>query len=651
MKEFLENQYKNLFLWAPFVIAFGGATYFSLGTEPNFHFPLLITILSALIIYKKQNIFMRAIMLFVFGFFYSMSFTQFVNTPQLKHNDTVLKIDGTVSDIDFTTKSKHIFIKIPANQIDYHFSPDKMATVRISIKDDSDINIGDKISGDAKIYHPSPKFAPESFDFARWAYFNKISGTGFMINYEITKTIAPLNIRTFIHNKVKSNLTDALVLGYKKSVPEKESEIWKSVGLGHIWSISGFHMTLIGGWLFAFFYLIFRSIPYITRRIPAKYPSVICAWFGLLFYLYISGISVATLRAFLMATLVAIAIIFGRNILSLRNAALAFLILFLINPFFVMHAGFQLSFAAIFGLLWFFQDDKYIKRNFIHRCIHIVGITFMTAFVATLFTLPFIIAHFGYMPLYSLLGNLIILPIFSIAIMPCIMIGTICSLLGYNMILDLTHNIYMFALNIATKIHDLPYADIQMPNMSGPVLILCTLGLLCIILIRKFDSEKIAFKNINYIIGSIFIISAVCIYISTPRPLFYATDDHKLVGFVYDNHIKFNKSKSSEHYFAFDTWYKLNNEKTPDKTTRKKCDNGLCIYKTPKWNLAYMQNFTTIMDNIYKICNDKSIDYIVATFDIKSTKCNAKILDDGILIYPSGHVINFSNHRPWHIQH
>ena len=648
MKEFLENQYKNLFLWTPFVMAFGGALYFSLDYEPNFHFPIIIAILSALIIYKNKNTFLRALMLFVFGFFYSMAFTQIINTPQMKYDSDMIYIDSHVSDIDFTTESTRLFIKVPANKINYALPENKNAILRISMTNDIDVNIGDKISGYAKIFHPSPKYAPDSFDFARWSYFNKISGTGFFVDYELNKTTDNTqNIRTFIHNRTKSNLSDALVLGYKKSVPENESEIWKSVGLGHIWSISGFHMALVNTWLFIFFYLIFRSIPYITRRIPAKYPSVICAWFGLLIYLYISGMGIATSRAFLMLTLVSIAILFNRNVFSLRNASLAFLILFLINPFFVMHAGFQLSFAAVFGLLWFFQDSKYIKRNFINRVFHICYATFMTAFIAMMFTLPFTIAHFGYLPIYSLLGNLIILPIFSFAIMPCIMIGTIIAIFGDHFLLDITHNIYDFALNIANQINELPFATVQMPHLSNAALLLCVFGLMCIILIRKSEPEKF----INYIFGGVFIVLASIIYISTPRPLFYATDDHKLVGFIYDNHIKFNKSKSAEHYFAFDTWYKFNNEPTPDKNTRIKCDHGLCIYKSPKWNLAYMQNFTTIMDNIDKICNDKSINYIVATFDIKSENCNAKILNDGILIYPSGHVVNFSNHRPWHIQH
>lgn len=648
MKEFLDNQYKNLFLWSPFIAAFGSALYFSLDNEPLFIFPFIITVLSAAIIFKNKNIFIRAIALFIFGFFYAMSFTRIMDTPQIRDSFGEIEISGKIKNIDFTDDTTYIFLNAPINQINSKDNSDRYANIRLSIKDTSNFNIGDTIIGTARIFKPSQKFAPESFDFARWAYFSNLSGTGFFTNYTITKSNES-NLRTYIHEQAKSKLSDALVLGYKKSLSENEQKIWKSVGLGHVWSISGFHMTLVGGWLFALFYLIFRSISKISKRIPAKYPAIICAWFGLLGYLFISGINVATIRAFLMATLIFAATIFGRGVLSLRNAVLVFWIMFLFNPFLVMHAGFQLSFAAIFGLLWFYQDSEYKKRTAFNRLFHFLYCALMTAIIATLFTLPFIVSNFGNIPIYSLIGNLVILPIFSLIIMPLVMIGTICALFGNMFFINLTNDIYNFSLRLAEHISNLPHANIVMPHVPSVVLILFIIGMLCIIFIEKVDSQKFIQKNINYCIGGVFIVLGLIIFILTPRPLFYATPDHKLVGFVVDKEIQFNKSRSAQHYFAFNTWRKYNKEIDSDKNKRYKCKNGLCIYKTEKWNLVYMQNFTTIMKNIEQMCADKSIDYIVTTFDIDINNCNAKILNDGILIYPSGYIKNFSNHRPWHM--
>ena len=64
-----------------------------------------------------------------------------------------------------------------------------------------------------------------------------------------------------------------------------------------------------------------------------------------------------------------------------------------------------------------------------------------------------------------------------------------------------------------------------------------------------------------------------------------------------------------------------------------------------------MKHFTTLMNNLETICNDKNVKYIVSPFDIKAPNCKAEILHDGLIIYPSGHVKHFSNHRPWHNVH
>lgn len=651
MKEILEHQYKNLFLWVPFVMAFGAALYFSLGTEPVFRFPIIITILLGALIYKYKSIFVRIVALFAFGFFYAMSFTHIIDTPQIKDSFDFVHVNGTVNSVDFTSDSTRVLLNINAQQLDEKL-PDKDLKIRVSIKEDDKIpDVGDTIIGNIHIFHPSANYTPGSFDFARWSYFSKISGTGFFKNYEIIKSENHHELRTFIHNKANSNLTDALVLGYKKVIPEEQSTIWKSVGVGHVWSISGFHMTLIGTWLFMLFYLIFRSISYITKRIPAKYPAIICAWFGLILYLCISGISVATTRAFLMATLIFIATILGRGVLSLRNAALAFLIIFLINPFSIMNAGFQLSFAAIFGLLWFFDNKEYIKRSNIHKILHYIYLSLMTALVATIFTLPFVIAHFGYIPIYSLIGNLVLLPIFSIAIMPLVIIGTIFALFGNHIILNLVDNVYDFALLIATHISNLPYANLTLPDIPNPILLLIIVGFLFLILTTKNDSEKFFIKNINYVLYISFLSTAILIYATQSKPLFYATQDHELVAFNVNGNLQFNKSRASKHYFAFNSWYRFNGEKQPDKHKKYKCNRGFCIYNTPHWNLAYMQNFTATLDNFENVCKDKDIDYIVTTFETDSINCHDKIIKNGLIIYPNGKVTEIINRRPWHNLH
>ena len=641
MQDFWKNQKDNLFLWVPFVMAAGGALYFSIGFEPHIPFAFLIsTILFGMICLWRAPIIIRAVLIFIFGFIYACAHTNTIDTPILNKNLRNVEIAGRISDIDYTTDKTRIYVNVPAYEL--NIKSNSNAVLRISVTTDKQLNINDKIQTTATLFTPSPADAPGGFDFARWAYFNNLTSTGYANDITIIEH-APNNARTWIHNHTNSTLVDSLILGYKHTLPAAEREIWTSAGVGHVWSISGFHMTLIMGWLFAIFYFLFRLIPPIVRRIPAKHTAMICAWGVLISYVLISGASVATLRAFLMATLICLAALLGRKAFSLRNVCLAFCLLFLINPYYIMTAGFQLSFSAIFGLVWFWNCvNPKIPEN---KILRYITTAILTAVIASIFTAPFIAAHFYSVPIYSIIGNLILLPVFSVIIMPLVIIGMFVAICGFVFPLHIADTAYHLTLSVAKFIAELPHATIQTPYISNTAMSLIILGMMCIILIRPLKIK------VNYIFGAIFILFGIITITTTPKPLFMATSDHELVAFTDNDEITFNKSRASNHYFTFDTWKHFANINTNTPNTRATHKKGLYIFQTQKIRIAYMQKFSALQDNITKLCNDDSVDYIVSYFDITAPNCESKILRDGFIIYKNGKIIYLNHNRRWNIQH
>lgn len=646
MRDLWQNQLGNLFFWTPFLMAFGAGLYFNLSHEPDFISCIIGLIISAVLICIKIPKLVRGIVLFIFGFCYASVFTHMLNTPQISHSIHNIEVTGTVQRTDYTDEKSRLYIKTDANQIG---AGDGTAIVRVS----SDAkhptpNIGDKISATIGLFRPDGADAPETFDYARWAYFNKITATGYInkINViEAANSGGISGLRDYIHRYTNSFLADTLVLGYKNAVPKSDAEIWTATGIGHVWSISGFHITLVSAWLLAIFYLIFRSIPQITKRTPARIPALICAWVGLLFYVILSGSDVATIRAFIMATLIFVAFIFGRNAISMRNVCIAFLILFLMNPHFVMQAGFQLSFAAIFGLVWLWND---LRPKMPHnKILKIIYTAVLTSLVATIFTAPFVVAHFYNLPIYSLIGNLVLLPIFSVAIMPLICVGVVTAGVGWTWPIDAAHSIYNFCLNIGESIANIPSAILTLPHIPNIALVLIIIGFLCIMFIRPIKMK------INYILGGVFICGGITVIATYPKPIFYATADHELVAFVNQNTgtLEFSKSRASNHYFTFDTWKQINGDAVETKNIRRKPIDGVWIYETQNFTLAYIQKFVPVMKNINSLCKNENIDYIVSYFDINAPKCNHKILRGGFVIYPSGTVKYVYHLRPWHNPH
>lgn len=641
MKDLFQNQSGNLFLWLPFLLAFGAGFYFNLSFEPALYVTISGLIISFILIFINKNIILKIFSLLIFGFCYAAVFTHIINTPQIPRNMHDITITGKVQKIDYTDKKSKIYIKTNASEI--NSKQHGTAIIRVSAKPEIVLpNIGDEIKASVGLYRPSGADAPGTFDYSRWAYFNNLSATGYINSYEIVNKSSGSSInklRDYMHNKSNSFLSDTLVLGYKSAVPESDNKIWTATGVGHVWSISGFHITLVSGWLFAIFYFIFRAIAPVTKRVPARIPALIFAWIGLLFYLFLSGVDVATVRAFLMTTLIFLAFIFGRNPISMRNICIAFCIIFLMNPHYVLQPGFQLSFAAIFGLVWLWNDIKPKMPN--NKILKILYTATLTSVVATLFTAPFVIAHFYSLPIYGLLGNLILLPIFSVAIMPLIIVGTITATFGWTYPIELAEKAYEFTLMIGTKIAELPYSNIIMPHITNTALMCFILGFMALLFIRPIKVK------INYILFSVLTLTGIFIIATTPKPLFYATYDHELVGFVNNGKIEFNKSRASNHYFTFDTWKQLNGERTQTPNKRRKHNKGLYLYKTENFNLAYIQKFTTLQKNIANLCNEESIDYIVSYFHINSPKCNHKILRGGFVIYKSGKVKYTTTNRPW----
>ncbi|MCQ2562565.1 MAG: ComEC/Rec2 family competence protein, partial [Alphaproteobacteria bacterium] len=584
-----------------------------------------------------------------------------INTPQITQDLKKLSINATVLDIDYDSDKLHLLLQTPFKLLNTEIENEQTANVKVSLKNITDsIDIGDTIQANVSLFPAYGKQVPDGFDYARWSYFNNLTATGFITDYSITeKTKIKTPIRNYIHNKVNFVLTDALLLGYKHVLQKQETEIWKTVGIAHVWSISGFHMTLVGGWLFVLFYFLFRLCEPLTKRIPARYPAMLCSWLGLLGYLYISGLGVASIRAFLMVSLVFLAFVCNRSILSMRSACIAFLVIFCINPFYVMNAGFQLSFAAIFGLLWFFsKKTEYVKRNIWQKIFFYFKTILLTTCIATLFTLPFTICNFGYIPLYTLIGNIILIPIFSLLIMPLLLIGTLCAVCGYGGIIDIVQYIYDITLQIAQFIANLPNANIIMPKISNVAMIFIIIGFLSLIFIQPINikyvnKHNVFYKYANKFLFLFFVFVGLLVVIFAKRPIFYVSSDHELAAFVNndDKKLLFNKGRSAKHFHVFNTWKKFNFEPLNTKNIRYKCDKGLCLYNTKNWKLAYMQKYTTTAEHIVDLCKNKRMKYIVTYFDIYAPYCNAQILDKrfgSFIIYPSGKIIQIINQRLWH---
>jgi competence protein ComEC len=179
------------------------------------------------------------------------------------------------------------------------------------------------------------------------------------------------------------------------------------------------HMALMGGGIFWLLRAVLAAIPALALNYPIKKWAAAVALAASAFYLTISGAAPSAVRAFVMLAMVMLAILADRPALSMRSLGLAAAILLLLRPEAIIEPGFQMSFAAVAGLIavaeWEMRRERTQPRGTLYRYVH--GIV-MTSLVGSLATLPFAMFHFDRATHYAVLGNLIAMPVMGFWVMP-----------------------------------------------------------------------------------------------------------------------------------------------------------------------------------------------------------------------------------------
>jgi competence protein ComEC len=138
----------------------------------------------------------------------------------------------------------------------------------------------------------------------------------------------------------------ALVTGIRDHISHDANEAMRISGLYHVISISGLHMALVAGVLFALIRGGLALVPRPRLRHPIKKYAALTALAGVTLYLLLSGAEVATQRSYIMIAIVLAGVLIDRPALTLRTLAAAVVVTLIISPEAVLNPGFQMSFAA-----------------------------------------------------------------------------------------------------------------------------------------------------------------------------------------------------------------------------------------------------------------------------------------------------------------
>lgn len=143
----------------------------------------------------------------------------------------------------------------------------------------------------------------------------------------------------------------ALASGDRSLMPLNDQEALRGSGLAHLLAISGLHMGIVGGLVFLLIWRIGALFEGVALRWHIKKPAAAIAIGACFVYLILSGASVSTQRAFIMASVLFGAVLIDRTAFSLRSLSIAMILVILWVPWSVLTPGFQMSFAATGALI------------------------------------------------------------------------------------------------------------------------------------------------------------------------------------------------------------------------------------------------------------------------------------------------------------
>lgn len=234
----------------------------------------------------------------------------------------------------------------------------------------------------------------------------------------------------------QGSVAAALVTGVRGAIPKSTRDLFRDSGLAHMLAISGLHMALFAGSVYALLRLLGACFPYFVQAHNVRKMAALASLPAAFAYLQISGASFPTQRAFIMLSLFFIAILLGRPALTMRNVALAALLVLLLAPHALMQAGFQMSFAAVFAMVALYerggarflfatpeQHGRIRRRDgTVAYIVSRLGRYFIALFVSSLIaggvTGFLALYHFHQVAAYGLIANMVAMPIFGVIIMP-----------------------------------------------------------------------------------------------------------------------------------------------------------------------------------------------------------------------------------------
>lgn len=358
----------------------------------------------------------------------------------------------------------------------------------------SSTQVGDTLSAPVKLFPPDDPLRPSQRDYRLLRYlgdqtlFGFAQGrlevqTGLPKAEEPTPSVWLESARARVKAATApyaDGVLTALLLAEQRQVPKPVQDAYRASGLSHLLAVSGLQLTLVGGGVFWLIRWLLAWFPAIALRTNTKAIGAIGGLAAAAGYAWLAGAPVSVQRALLMVAILLLAVLLGRMRGLLRAWVAALLIVLAINPAAITMAGFQLSFAAVLGLIGLGHAYGH-PQNWVQKAQWLTR----SSVVAAWATAPLILMQFGQLNVLGILANLVAVPLMGVVTwltfaalvaMPLHIEQPFLALASYGA--EATNHVALFFAQ-------LPLATVTLPTQLWPIAAIMAVGFLTAISLRK----------------------------------------------------------------------------------------------------------------------------------------------------------------------
>lgn len=501
--------------WVPVAFGTGIAFYFAADREPVLAVvaPVAFMFCIAAFFSRRQRFFPILVMIAAIasGFAAATFKSARVAHSVLTKPVSSVSLKGFIETHEERERTDRFVLRV--EEMDTPRGQTKIERVRLSVRKGTAPDVGSFVELKARLLPPLSPLRPGSYDFGRDMYFQGIGASGFAMG--AIKTVdAPKSggaylryaalmqsMRDAIDARIRSVLSGdsraiatALLTGRRDAITTPVNDAMFISGLGHVLSISGYHMAVVAGVVFFAVRALLALFPILTVTFPIKKYSALAALFAATFYLLLSGAEVATQRSYFMTAVVLIAVMVDRRAITFRTLAVAAMIVLAVAPEALVHPSFQMSFAATLGLVAIVQismpnlfaspDNSKVARAALWGGREIIALA-LASFIAGLATTPYAAFHFHRITPYGVLANLAAMPVVSALVMPAGLLGLIAMPFGFDGVFWRLMDVgIVWMIAVSQWVAALPGAIGRMASFGSGPLAAMSIGIILLGLLR-----------------------------------------------------------------------------------------------------------------------------------------------------------------------